>query len=188
MCGRYTGYVDDCEELKTIYTEAKAAWPKTEFRSGEIYPTHTVPLLAAKDGVLVPFPGYWGFPGFKGSEVIINARCETAAEKPTFADAFRWGRCVVPTTGYFEWDRQKRKFLFNRPHEQILYLAGLYRNDPDRTRFVILTTAANASVRCVHYRMPVILDADTLIRWTVDEQFAQMYVQSEMPEMVRQEA
>ncbi len=188
MCGRYTGYVDECEELKTIYTEAVRRYPGVKFHSGEIFPTNTVPLLTGQREGLAPVPGTWGYPGYNGKGVIINARAETAGVKPTFADSLRYRRCVVPTTGYFEWSGEKRKFLFRQPNRTILYLAGLYREYTDGVRFVILTTAANASTADVHPRMPVVLEEDMLEVWECDTGFAEWYLRQAMPWMTRVEA
>ncbi len=188
MCGRYTGFVDESRELHDIYTAARSAYPDVNFKSGEIFPTNTVPLLTANGGSLRPAPAVWGFPGFRGKEVIINARAETAAEKYTFAESFRRRRCIVPTTGYYEWSRDKEKFLFNRPERKILYLAGLYNEYADGIRFVILTTAANPSVSDVHHRMPLLLGEDQLMLWGRDVDFALAHLSSTMPPMTRAEA
>lgn len=187
MCGRYTGYVDDCDELKTIYTAARSAYPETVFAAGEIFPTDTVPLLTGVGGKLRPFAATWGFPGFKGKGIIINARAESAADKPTFAESFRRRRCIVPTTGYFEWSHtgERTKYLFRRPGRDIIYLGGLWSRYEDGVRFVILTTAANASTSDVHHRMPLVLDEDALVRWSGDTEYAAEYATSSMPTLVR---
>lgn len=185
MCGRYTGFIDESQELLDIYTAARSLYPDVNFRSGEIFPTNTVPLLTAKNGILSPIPATWGFPGFRGKEVIINARAETAAEKYTFADSLRCRRCIVPTTGYYEWSKEKKKFLFRLPEENILFLAGLYKEYADGVRFVILTTAANPTVADVHHRMPVILGRDHVELWGRDEGFAKEYLVCEMPDLIK---
>ncbi len=188
MCGRYTGFVDESRELLDIYTAAKSAYPDVNFNSGDIFPTNTVPLLTANGGSLSPIPAIWGFQGLRGKGVIINARAETAAEKYTFAESFRRRRCIVPTTGYYEWSRDKEKFLFNRPEQKILYLAGVYYEYADGIRFVILTTAANPTVSDVHHRMPLILTEDQLILWGCNVDFACAHLLSPMPPMVRERA
>ncbi|MGL4695943.1 SOS response-associated peptidase family protein [Enterococcus larvae] len=53
----------------------------------------------------------WGFKGFKGSQLIINARSETVTEKRMFAAAFKKDRCVFPTLGFYEWSPEKEKFF-----------------------------------------------------------------------------
>lgn len=55
-------------------------------------------------------------------------------------------RCIVPTSGFFEWDRQKIKYHFRLPGQDALYLAGLWNRFEDEERFVILTTAPNTSI------------------------------------------
>ena len=188
MCGRYTGYIDESDELKTIYTLAKKAYPNTAFKTGVIFPTNTAPIIIQDKTALRPVPGYWGYPGFNGNDLLINARAETAYQKPTFADAFRYGRCIVPTTGYFEWDKQKTKYLFRKSEQSILYLAGLYKVYQDTVKYVILTTAANASVADVHHRMPLLLDKDDLRKWMADPAFALEYIHHDMPVLERKEA
>lgn len=187
MCGRYTGYVDECEELKTIYTEAVRRYPGVKFHTGEIFPTNTVPLLTGQREGLAPVLGTWGYPGDNGKGVIINARAETAGVKPTFAESLRYRRCVVPTTGYFEWSGEKRKFLFRQSGKTMLYLAGLYREYADGVRFVILTTSANASTADIHPRMPVVLGEDMLELWGYDAKFAEGYLLKLMPQMMKTE-
>lgn len=188
MCGRYTGYVDESDELKTIYTAACAAYPSEEFREGEIFPTNCAPLLGVRGGKLSPFPAVWGFPGYRGKEVIINARAETAADRPTFTDSLRSRRCIVPTTGYFEWSKEKRKYLFRQPEKKILYLAGLYAPCIDSTRFVVLTTAANSSVAEVHHRMPVVLRDSELMSWVSDVSSARVLLFNKRPDLICYEA
>lgn len=156
MCGRYVLFSDqDIAEIKNILSEISKKYNDTPYKTGEIYPTDTVPVLTA-DG---PRIMSWGFPRWDQKGVIINAKSETADEKKTFAKPLREGRCVVPSTGFFEWQKKddsknKDKYLFNIPNSPLLYMAGLYRDD----RFVILTTAANDSISDIHNRMPVCLD------------------------------
>lgn len=188
MCGRYTGDEDVCEEMKTIYTEYVRRQGEKVLSKGEIFPTNTVPVLTGQKDGLHPVAGIWGYPGYNGNGVIINARAETAGVKPTFADSLRYRRCVVPTTGYFEWSPEKKKYLFRQPEKKMLYLAGLYREYADGMRFVILTTAANASTVDVHPRMPVVLTEDVLEAWGYDAKFAEGYLRETMPALVKMEA
>jgi putative SOS response-associated peptidase YedK len=94
----------------------------------------------------------------------INARAETAAEKPTFRAAFRKRRCLVPADGFYEWatlGRRKQPFCFRPWDERPLALAGVWERWDGPAGPVescaILTTEANDLVRPVHDRMPVIL-------------------------------
>jgi putative SOS response-associated peptidase YedK len=96
----------------------------------------------------------------------INARSETVADKPTFAEAIRKRRCLIPSSGFFEWLRQgkaKQPFAFRMADDRPFAFAGIWEawrpeSGPPLLTCAILTTAANELVRPVHDRMPVILD------------------------------
>lgn len=153
MCGRYASYDDGDEVVKAIYKQALDRWPDTPVKTGEVFPTETVPVLAGPHSR--PVPMKWGYPGFGGRGVIINARAETVTEKPAFRDSILRARCVVPTCGYYEWNKEKTKFRFNLPDTSTLWLGGFYGKFNNEYRFVILTTAPNGSVWDVHDRMPL---------------------------------
>jgi putative SOS response-associated peptidase YedK len=123
-------------------------------------------ILPARWG-LVP---YWSKDASRASQAI-NAKSETVESTPTFREAFRKRRCVVPADGFYEWTggRSARQPLWIRRRDgQLLLFAGLYEEwkpaGGDReTTFTILTCAANSTMAAVHNRMPVILsdrDAD----------------------------
>ena len=126
------------------------------------------PILLAEEQKITPKPMTWGFPSFKGKGVIINARGETALDKPMFRRFLLERRCIVPTTGFYEWDNQKRKYHFRLPGQDRLYLAGLWNTFQGEERFVILTTAPNDTIIHVHDRMPVLLTDDEVTPWLYD--------------------
>ena len=90
----------------------------------------------------------------------------------------------MPTTGYYEWDKNKEKYLFRHKNSNTVYLGGLYNEYEDGMRFVILTTAANISGAAIHNRMPIILQDTMLGNWVNDADFAEWYVHEVMPEMM----
>lgn len=106
---------------------------------------------------------------------MINARSETAAEKPSFRSAFRRRRCIIPADGFYEWQKSstgsKQPYLISCRDEPIMAFAGLWESwdDPggdELNSTTILTTAANALMSEVHDRMPVILaDRAAEARW-----------------------
>lgn len=113
----------------------------------------------------------WGLvPSFakdpSGGAKLINARSETAAEKPSFRPAWRARRCIVPADGFYEWhvsDGRRQPFLITRADARPMAFAGLWEGWKDpatgqwlRT-FTILTCAADPKLRPLHERMPVIL-------------------------------
>lgn len=147
--------------------------------SGDIYPTVSAPVIGAGCG-----PGgcrivecrmlRWGMPGFapkesgKKGQMILNARSETAMEKPAFREGIRNHRIVIPAAGFYEWNREKEKYRFRREDSPVLFMAGCFRHYEDGERFVILTTAANGSMEPVHDRMPLILEPDEIAAWIWD--------------------
>lgn len=160
MCGRY--YVDD-ETAREIERIVRIADEK--IKRGDIHPTDSAPVLVASGRGIDYQMQKWGFPGFNGKQVIFNARSETAAEKKMFREGVEHGRIVVPATWFYEWNRRKEKNIFNREDDSVLFMAGLYSRFQGEDRFVILTTAANASMEPVHNRMPLILEPEEISDW-----------------------
>jgi putative SOS response-associated peptidase YedK len=105
--------------------------------------------------------------------LLINARAETAAEKPAFRGAMRYRRCLVPADGFFEWQRvgrEKQPFHMRRRDGAPFALAGLWERwlGPDGSEIdtcALLTTEANELMRPIHDRMPVILDPPDFDLW-----------------------
>lgn len=118
----------------------------------------------------------WQRPGDKEFNTI-NARAETVAVKPTFRHLIARHRCLVPASGFFEWqvDDQgtRHPFYFSLRDESLFAFAGLWdewhnRDVPDAPpirSYAILTTEANAVVTLVHDRMPVILTPEDEAEW-----------------------
>ena len=105
---------------------------------------------------------------------MINARSETAAEKPSFRKGLAQRRCIVPATGFFEWQKtksgSKQPFYFTPPGADPFALAGLFEAWHGKGGEIIesiclLTTEANSVVRPLHDRMPVILAQDDFAQW-----------------------
>jgi putative SOS response-associated peptidase YedK len=102
----------------------------------------------------------------------INARSETAAEKPTFRHAMRKRRCLIPAGGFYEWKatgKHKQPFTFRLQDDKPFAFAGLWDRWEGPTGPVetccILTTEANELVRPVHDRMPVMLERTNFEQW-----------------------
>lgn len=168
MCGRYEFTVGSNEEINTMMATLQKNYKDTVVKTGEIFPTNVVPILVGDGKSTMPIPIAWGFPKWNSKGVIINARSETAAEKTMFKRSLLERRCVVPTTGFYEWDSKKQKYRFNLPDNELLYLAGIWNEYDEEKRFVILTTAANDSMKDVHNRMPVVLGKDSINKWVND--------------------
>ena len=122
MCGRYSLAPDQSKEIAQIVAEVQARFGAASIHTGEIFPTNVAPILFPDGQKMTPKPIIWGL----GKGVIINARGETALDKPMFRRSVLERRCIVPTTGFYEWDSQKRKYHFRLPGQDRLYLAGLW--------------------------------------------------------------
>ncbi len=103
---------------------------------------------------------------------LINARAETAAEKPTFRDALKKRRCLVPADGFYEWKadgREKTPHHFTLAGGGLFAIAGVWEPRglmPEEAGSVaLLTTAANELVAPCHDRMPVILPPEAWAAW-----------------------
>jgi putative SOS response-associated peptidase YedK len=106
---------------------------------------------------------------------MINARSETAAEKPSFRAAFRRRRCLIPADGFYEWQKvpgQKRKIptYIRLKSGKPFFFAGLWESwdSPDGSNILsctILTTAPNEMMAPIHNRMPVILPPEAYQTW-----------------------
>lgn len=181
MCARFV-VMDDKEiaEINSILRDISMKFdgrglvPKT----GEVYPTDNVAVLTLEKGKPTLDLMRWGLPKWDGKGVVINARSEGIEDKKMFRQSFWNRRMVVPCTGYFEWQKVdgkgKVKYLFNEPSSPMVYMAGIYTpQEEGLARFSILTRDANAYVRDVHDRMPVLLYKHELARWLGDYGFAQ---------------
>ena len=110
----------------------------------------------------------WGFPRFDGKGLIINARAESVRERPAFRDSVEQRRCVIFARGFYEWNRSREKFTYEREDAPVLFMAGCFSRWEDGGHFVIITTAANSSVALVHDRMPLILEPEEVKQWIQD--------------------
>lgn len=117
----------------------------------------------------------------------INAKSETAADKPTFRDPLKFRRCLIPADGFYEWKRTgsvKQPFCFEVKDGELFAFAGLWDGWKDANgnwvkTCSILTTIPNAVTSAVHDRMPVILDRESYELW-LDHGMTKVQVVSEM--------
>lgn len=120
----------------------------------------------------------WGLVPFWAKEEsigdrLINARSETVAEKPSFREAFKARRCLIPADGFYEWKpagKLKQPYRIELEGRRAFAFAGLWERWESAAGGVletcaILTTEANEKLRAIHHRMPVILDPADYDRW-----------------------
>jgi putative SOS response-associated peptidase YedK len=175
MCGRYTLFHHEADICAAFGLDRFPWLPRYN-----LAPTQLVPILRlppGSDAGLERVDARWGLIprwAVEASEfkmLLFNARSETVAEKPAFRDAARSARCAFPASGFYEWrlfNGRKRPYFIQRRDGAPLLFAGLYAeraHGEPRLSATILTTDANALMRPLHERMPVILEPDKLARW-----------------------
>jgi putative SOS response-associated peptidase YedK len=189
MCGRYS-ITSPPEAIRALfgYVENPNFPPRYN-----IAPTQPVPIVhLARDADGERRRHFllarWGFlPGFvkdpKSFPLLINARAETAAEKPSFRAAMKRRRCLVIADAYYDWLRAPqagkaraaaraagRPFLFRRADKSPMAFAGLWEtycgaDGSEIDTACILTTLANGRAVAIHDRMPAILDPRDFRAW-----------------------
>ena len=183
MCGRFTLRAQP-EQIARLFDLDPTAAPLDQVQPRyNIAPTQ--PILAVRQNRdsgqreatflnwgLIPF---WADDPSIGSR-MINARSETAAEKPSFRAAFKYRRCIIPADGFYEWQKQKGG---KQPHligfkddltpGGVFGFAGLWerweRDGSTIESCTILTTEPNELLAPIHNRMPVILHPDDYPEW-----------------------
>lgn len=185
MCGRY--YVDDetSKEIRKLLEQLDAKFQENKRKRGEIFPTNVAPVLIGNNGNVEPELFTWGFPNYKGNGVIINARAETIIEKRMFRESILSRRCIVISNGFYEWDNSKNKIYFSLREEQPVYMAGIYNTFNGNNKFVIITTAANQSMRDVHDRMPLIIEQNNIEKWIFEDKETNHMLKSTPPLLER---
>jgi putative SOS response-associated peptidase YedK len=175
MCSRYS-LTSPPEAVRAYFGYADT--PNFPARYN-IAPTQPIAVVARdREGVRRFWLMRWGLlPSFvkdpKTFPTLINARAEEVLEKPSFRNAMRWRRCLIPADGFYEWTGPKgkrRPFLLRPRDGRLIAFAGLYERWRDKDggeidTVTILTTAANATVAALHDRMPVVLPPEHFEAW-----------------------
>ena len=169
MCGRYWIEPEDDAELLRIIDGMQRVDPELRVKtSGEIFPGDGVPALClSRAGNVRCFAMTWGY-GMPDGRRMINARSETAAQKPMFRESMQIRRCLLPMSHYFEWEHQGReriKYSIAPEAQGLHYLAGLYRFEGNIPVCTVLTAEAAPEIAFIHHRMPVILPSEKRELW-----------------------
>lgn len=173
MCGRYT-LATSGQELVEMFDAGALTFDWSERYN--IAPGQQAPVVAEdrrgrRMGLLT-----WGLAPAWMDEPrsgIVNARAESVATRPSFREAFRRRRCLVPADGFFEWKREgdvRTPWWFHSAGGGVLAFAGLWESwsragaEPRHT-FTIITAQASADVAHVHDRMPVLVQDSDRAAW-----------------------
>jgi putative SOS response-associated peptidase YedK len=174
MCGRYT-VTSAPEAIRALFRYAEQ--PNFPPRYN-VAPTQPIPIVRLVEGKRQFALVRWGLlPSWvkdpKGFTLLINARGESAAEKPAFRAAMKRRRCLIPADGFYEWQKageRKRPFYVRAKSGKPLAFAGLWEtwtgpNGEELETGTIVTTAANKTLAPIHDRMPVIVPQDGFDLW-----------------------
>ena len=173
MCGRYSFAVEDALILERFGLRVRTAIYKARYNCA---PTQNLAVIAIEAPDELRFFRWGLIPSWAKEASIgnklINARAETLVEKPSFKNAFRNRRCLVPATGFFEWKRttEKTPYYIRLKNGDPFCFAGLWdkwvTGDGEIIHsFTIITTSPNKLTEEIHDRMPVILQRDDEQRW-----------------------
>ena len=181
MCGRYT-QTSSWSELVHLYRITEGATPLNLGPRYNIAPTQDVAVVRAapNGGGRALARMRWGLVPSWAKDIaigarLINARAETVAEKPSFRDAYRRRRCLIPANGFYEWQKRpggvKQPYRITLEDQQPFAFAGLWErwerasDSKPVQSCAIITTEANDLLRPIHGRMPVIVDAANYDAW-----------------------
>ena len=121
---------------------------------------------------LIPFWAKDPKVGFRN----INTRSETINEKPSFKNAFKMRRCLIPCNGFYEWkkDTNKTPYRIFLKNDELFAMAGIWETWNDAAKreintFSIITTSANTAIADIHNRMPVILKPEHEQSWLMEK-------------------
>jgi putative SOS response-associated peptidase YedK len=181
MCGRYGLFTPLPVVAETLQAELRLTDPGPRYNAapGQVLPVCRQPQADRRELVGLEWglvPAWSRNPEETRSRYsLINARAETAADKPAFREAFRRRRAVIPADGFYEWQATgggaKQPYWIRRRDGGLLALAGLWERwqAPDGEQaletFTIVVGEPNAVLAPIHDRMPVILDAASREVW-----------------------
>jgi putative SOS response-associated peptidase YedK len=205
MCGRYQVFSEEeVIEIRQIIMEINERMKNqpeklAAMKTGEIVPSFDAPVLglSREENRIVAGLMTWGIPRWDNTGININSRVDTITsaidkKRPT---AFDTRRCIIPSTGYYEWTHVGKKavdkYLHRLPGQNMLYMAGTWANCKDKhgndyLGFVILTTDATSTAKIIHNRMPVIVQPNEIDAWITDRAAAFEIMHRPGPELVLQ--
>ncbi len=174
MCGRFAQF-----SPVSLLREA------FDIRTIKCDPVQSYNVAPAQDVLAVVYYGermltrfFWGITPHIGKEtlkppLLINARFETIAEKPSFHESYKFRRCLIPADGFYEWKRagsKKEPWFFKSQSNFLFAFAGIWerrreKGESIKNTFAIITTEATEPVNKIHNRMPVVLDKKVYGSW-----------------------
>lgn len=170
MCGRFM-LDSDIEDILRQYRILNRE--VDDYNKGDFYPSQNAPIILKDEGNSLK-SAKWGFPFYGKKRFVINARAESIADKQMFKNSFYSARCIIPANLFYEWkdegNKKKVKYGIYLKDKSIMSLGGIFKLIPDekgnkKLSFVIITTEANSRMKDIHFRMPLMIDDETLDYW-----------------------
>ena len=182
MCGRYSAN----DKVNDWIKEYCSLPSEGVLRVGDIRPGERAPVIIAGESKPLIVPMIWGIQG--NGNLIINARKETIWDKPTFRYLIQNRRCLLAASCFYEWDSSKHKATLYGENDETLFLAGVYQQEAEGGRFVIITAPADETVRPIHDRMPVRIPASLIDDWLSDTEKAREILDTATVPLRREQA
>ena len=178
MCGRFSQFsslqiIQQAFNIKTVLFEVTPNY--------NVAPTQKILTIIKHDNENKLEKLYWGLVPFWAKDIsigsrMINARAETVSEKPSFRNAFKKRRCLIPADGFYEWKGKKghkQPYYVNTSSDKPFAFAGLWeawtnKESDEESVYkscTIITTEASEPIREIHNRMPVILIPEFYEKW-----------------------
>lgn len=129
--------------------------------NSNLSPGQTVSTIIKNNGNFQQLNAAWGIKPKWSKNLLINAQSEAVTQKPTFKDAIKSHRCLIPFSGWYEWRTEKgkkQKYLFSNSNDEPFLMAGIWYQTVNETpQLVTLTTTPNEKCAEYHKRMPVMV-------------------------------
>ena len=173
MCGRFQLSVKGKQISERFNVEVFDEFYKPNYNCA---PSQKLPVITNAEPTKLSY-FKWGLIPFwakdpKISHKLINTRAESILEKPSFKNAFKQRRCLIPANGFYEWKKESDKTPYRifLKSAEMFAMAGIWESWKDAEKktiftFSIITTISNKLMKNIHHRMPVILPQEHESEW-----------------------
>jgi putative SOS response-associated peptidase YedK len=185
MCGRFVGSYQVADLIDEIAEATEdlglpLRLPDTQghlIQNFNVAPTSAIPVLVVRNGAVELEIMQWGLvPSWSQDARVgakmINARAETLTQKVSFKNLLRSNRCIIPISGFYEWQRESERpkipFYVTRRDDKMMFAAGLWTTagvvDNGYTCAMITRDSAE-DLRAIHHRTPAHFSAFHACQW-----------------------
>ena len=191
MCGRFNIIDDPLAKITSALLDIDF---KTQSNTN-VCPSELINAVTKRNGNYIQLDANWGIKPSWSKKLLINAQAETVSQKKSFKDAFHLSRCIIPFSGWYEWQSiphsssdnaaelwktksstKKQKYLLDR-EQTPLFMAAIYYEQTDNTELlqnsefelVTLTTKATKECENIHNRMPLLIEQGAVKQWLSDD-------------------